>query len=314
MLEVESPELPARVQRKLRLSAVEQTYKARDVEGWLDIRVYRPIGFQLARLCASLRLTPSAVSFFGAGIGIIGGHFYFYPDLRLNMIGMALQIVANIFDNADGQLARLTNQGSVAGMVVDGLADHLVFFSIYFHICLRCVLEGGSNAVWLLAAIAGFSHAVQSMVADYYRTGYLRFVAGKPPVEADSMREVQEEYRRISWRKIGRKIATRSYLDYVQSQETLVPELARLRATIRGPVPPGLSLEYQRTCEPLLKWGRILSTNSRMLLLFFFVFVRQPLGFFWSEITLLNLLLLFLILRHRPILRNLLAHWRGHVG
>lgn len=313
MLEVESPDLPARVQRKSRSSAVEETYKAREVEGWLDIRVYRPIGFQLARLCALARLTPSTVSFLGAGIGIVGGHFYLSPDLRLNLVGMALQIVANIFDNADGQLARLTNQGSLAGVVIDGLADHLVFFSIYFHLCLRSVLEGGSNAVWLLAAVAGFSHAVQSMVADYYRAGYLRFVAAKPPVDPDSLREVQDEYRQISWREPGRKLTLRSYLDYVQSQEMLAPELAKLRATVRGVVPPALSQEYRQICEPLLSWGRMLSTNARMFLLFFFLLVRQPLGFFWSEITLLNGLLLFLILRHRRIFQNLLAHWHGHV-
>src|ERR1700709_864351 len=118
MTEVETPGTSSSVRDEPALSAVEQTYKARDVEGWLDIHFYRPIGFQLARFFALLRLTPSAVSIIGGGIGIIAGHFYYYPDLRLNLIGLALQGTANTFDNADGQLARLTNQGSLHGAVV----------------------------------------------------------------------------------------------------------------------------------------------------------------------------------------------------
>jgi hypothetical protein len=39
--------------------AIETSYKARDVEGFLDIHFYRKIGFQLALLVAKLGMTPS---------------------------------------------------------------------------------------------------------------------------------------------------------------------------------------------------------------------------------------------------------------
>src|SRR4051812_50025033 len=99
MSEVESPG---------RVSAVEQTYKSRDVEGWLDILFYRPVGYQLARLCAVLRLTPSAVSLIGGGIGMIGGDFFYYSHLRPNLLCFALPVTPNALDNVAGQLARPT--------------------------------------------------------------------------------------------------------------------------------------------------------------------------------------------------------------
>ncbi|MDQ3118149.1 MAG: hypothetical protein M3Q89_01040, partial [Verrucomicrobiota bacterium] len=72
---------------------VEDTYKARDVESALDIYFYRPIGFGLARLFARLRFTPSMVSLLGAFTGVLAGHLYFYRDLKLNILGMALHIL-----------------------------------------------------------------------------------------------------------------------------------------------------------------------------------------------------------------------------
>src|SRR4051812_50216939 len=121
MSEVESPG---------RVSAVEQTYKSRDVEGWLDILFYRPVGYQLARLCAVLRLTPSAVSLIGGGIGMIGGAFFFFSDLRLNLLGFALPVTPNAFGNGDGQLAPPTNQRSLYGALVGCFAPPLPFFHV----------------------------------------------------------------------------------------------------------------------------------------------------------------------------------------
>src|SRR5437660_10036417 len=69
-------------------STVEQTYKAPELEGWIDINFYRIVGFQLARLFAALNMTPTAVSAIGCICGVIAGHFYYYRDLRLNIFGM----------------------------------------------------------------------------------------------------------------------------------------------------------------------------------------------------------------------------------
>ena len=314
MAEVESPDLITGLQEEAALSPVEQTYKARDVEGWLDIHFYRPLGFQLARLFALAGLTPSTVSLFGAGIGMLAGHLYFYPDLRVNLIGLGLQATANTFDNADGQLARLTNQGSLHGAFVDGFADYLVYLSIYLHLVLRYLAGGGSNAIWLLAAAAGASHVLQSMLADYYRGGYLRFVARKPRAEIDSASEMQIAYEQISWHDLRRKLAMRTYLNYVRQQEALVPKLLELRTRFRDQVPVWLTRNYRELCRPLLKWTRMLSTNCRMLLLAIFLLLGRPHWFFWSELTLLNVVLIFLIGRHSTIYGRLLARSHGEIG
>ena len=180
--------------------ALEASYKAREVESFLDLFFSRKIGFRLALLFSKLKLTPAQVTWSGAALGIAAGHFYYYRDLRLNLLGMVLHVLSNAFDNADGQLARLTNQGSRSGRALDGLADNLVFLSIYAHLCLRHTAGGGSHLVWLLALAAGASHSLQSAAGDYFRNAYLYFAEGKARAELGVAEQLMRELRDIQAR------------------------------------------------------------------------------------------------------------------
>lgn len=288
-------------------SGVESTYKARDVESLLDIYFYRPIGYQLARMFAALGFTPSMVSLLGAVTGVTAGHFYFYRDLRLNLVGMALHIVTNALDNADGQLARLTNRGSLHGAIMDGFADYAVFFSIYLHLVLRHIAGGGSAAVWLLVSAAALSHVVQSMMIDYYRSAYLQFVAGKQSADANSSEVVGAAFAATSWRHFWRKLALRNYLNYTRQQEALAPNLLKLRVASRSVAPEWLAQEFREDCRPLVKWCNGLATNPRMLLLFALLLVGRPTWYFVAEITIFNAILVYVMWRHDAIFHSLLA-------
>ena len=155
---------------------LESTFKARDVEGAFDLYFYRPTGFWLAQFFARLKMTPAGVSLLAGIFGVVAGHLYFYRDLSINVVGMVFHVFANTLDNADGQLARLTHRESREGRIIDSIADHLVFVSVYVHLTLRYLVEGWSPAICLLALAAGVSHALQGAAADYYRNTYLYFV------------------------------------------------------------------------------------------------------------------------------------------
>ncbi len=288
-------------------TSVESTYKARDVEGILDIYFYRPIGYQLARLFAAIGFTPSMVSLLGAAVGVTAGHLYFYRDLRLNALGMALHVFTNALDNADGQLARLTNRGSLHGAIMDGFADYVVFVSIYVHLALRHVAGGGSPAIWLLAIAAGVSHAVQSMMIDHYRNAYLQFVAGKRSADANSSDAVRAVFAATSWREPWKKLGLRHYLNYTRQQELLAPNLLKLRLASRDVPPDWLAHEFREDCRPLVKWCNGLATNPRMLLLFAMLLIGRPAWYFVAEVTLFNALLVYVMWRHDAVFHSLLA-------
>jgi CDP-alcohol phosphatidyltransferase len=291
-------------------SRVQSTYKAREVEGVLDLYFYRPIGFRLAEWFAQLKMTPAAVSLLAGIFGVIAGHLYYYRDLRVNMIGMALHVCCNALDNADGQLARLTQTQSRKGRIIDSVADHLVFVSIYLHLALRCLAEGMSPAILVLALAAGISHALQGAAADYYRSTYLYFVANGTPADVGSSSELRAEFRRLSWRERGwDKFLLALYLNFTRQQELLAPHLKQLREMalrlFSGHLPPWLAQRYRDSASQTFKWWGLLMTNSRMLVLFALLFVGQPVYYFWFELIPLNLLFVYLLVRQEKMAESL---------
>jgi phosphatidylserine synthase len=292
-----------------RHSRIAATYKAREVEGFLDVYFYRPIGFRLAELFAQLRMTPAGVSLVGGICGVVAGHLYFYRDLGINIAGMVLHVCANALDNADGQLARLTHQESRKGRIIDSVADHLVFASVYVHLTLRYAFAGASPAIWFLALGAAISHALQGAAADYYRNTFLYF-AGGPRTEMDSASALRSDYRRLSWgQKPWDKLLLALYLNFTLQQEMLAPLLKKMRETasavFHGQIPGWLEQRYRGAAGHMLKWWRLLMTNTRMLVLFLLLFLGQPVYYFWFELIPLNVLFVYLIVRQEKMAESL---------
>ncbi|PYJ70507.1 MAG: CDP-alcohol phosphatidyltransferase [Verrucomicrobia bacterium] len=291
-------------------SRVEATYKAREVEGVLDLYFYRPIGFLLAEFFARLKMTPAAVSLLAGVCGVIAGHLYFYRDLRINIVGMVLHVCSNALDNADGQLARLTRRQSREGRIVDSIADHVVFASIYVHLVLRYALAGASPAIWFLGLAAGISHALQGAAADYYRSTYLYFVTNGARGELDSSSELRADYRKLTWhQRPWDKLLLALYWNFTRQQEILAPHLKKVRELtgqlFQGESPDWLRTRYQNLASPTLESWRLLMTNTRMLVLFVLLFIGQPIYYFWFELIPLNLLLVYLVTRQEHMAESL---------
>ena len=306
-------------QKEAPCSRVEATYKAREVEGVLDLYFFRPIGFRLAQFFERLKMTPASVTWLAGLFGVVAGHLYYYRDLRINIVGMAFHVCANALDNADGQLARLTHRESQEGRIIDSIADHLGFLSIYVHLTLRYLAEGSSPAICLLALAAGISHALQGAAADYYRSTYLYFVTNRARLRLDSASALRSDYQKLSWRfEPWNKFLLVLYLNFTRQQEMLAPHLKKLRGTtsqlFHGEIPNWLRTRYRSLVSPTLRWWRLLMTNTRMLVLFALLFIGQPIYYFWFEFIPLNLLFVYLIIRQENMSESLLevaVKWRN---
>ena len=290
-------------------SKIESTLKAREVEGILDLYFYRPLGFRLAEFFAHLKVTPAGVSLLAGLCGVIAGHLYFYSNLGINIAGMVLHVCANALDNADGQLARLTHQESRKGRIIDSVADHLGFASVYVHLTLRCAFAGASPAIWILAFGAAISHALQGAAADYYRTAFIYF-AGGARNGMDSSSALRFDYGKLSWgQRAWDKLLLALYLNFTLQQEMLAPRLKKLRETasaaFHGQIPGWLGQRYRDAAGHMLKWWRLLMTNTRMLVLFLLLFLGQPVYYFWFELIPLNVLFVYLIVRQEKMAESL---------
>ncbi len=188
---------------------------------------------------------------------------------------------------------------------MDGFADYVVFVSVYIHLALRFIAGGGTHTIWMVALAASLSHAVQSMMIDHYRNAYLQFVAGKSSADANCSAAVDAAYDATSWREFWKKLGLRSYLNYTRQQEMLAPRLLRLRLRVRTNASPAFRDAFRERCLPLIKWCNCLATNPRMLVLFALLLLGRPVWYFAVELTVMNLVLVYVLQQHNAAFRDL---------
>lgn len=294
--------------------SVKSTYKSLDTEEPIDIYFYRPIGYYWALLAKKLHITPNMITVASIFIGAAAGVLFYYQDLKLNIIGMLLLVLANSFDSADGQLARMTNNKTQLGRILDGLAGNVWFIIIYVVLVLRVLnygFYGLSNFwIWIIAICAGASHIIHASMADYYRNIHLYFLEFGKGGEFDNSDKIKEELKALSWKNWFKKIMLAFYWNYTHTQENFTPKFQRFISEVRGiypdnNLPEELCTEFRSMSKPLMKYTNILQFNTRVIALFIFLFLNQPFFYFLFDLLVLNPLMFYMIYKHEKLSRIL---------
>lgn len=285
---------------------LEATLKSLDTEEFIDIHFYRPIGYRWALLFNRLNVSPNSVTVASIFIGIAAGICFYFQSLAINIVGMLLLVWANMYDSADGQLARMTGKKSALGRILDGTAGDLWFISIYAAICLRLTPEGWGIWIWLLAATTGFFHSKQAAMADYYRNIHLLFLKGKSGSELSHSPQLKENFKKMKWRDgFIYKLFEAFYINYTVGQEAWTPRCQEMMNIIRekydGQAPEWFRTAFRAKSLPLMKYTNMLSFNTRVIALFVSLFINMPWLYFLFEITVLNAMLLYMIRRHERV-------------
>ena len=293
----------------------KESLKSLDTEETLDLMFYRPIGFFWAKVAYKLGVTPNAITIASIFLGVGAGVCFYFSNLWWNLLGVFLLVWANSFDSADGQLARITHQYSRIGRILDGISGDIWFAAIYAAICLRenVTSEFFSEhhwVIWVAAAVTGFFHAMQAAMADYYRQFHLYFVKGKEGSELDNASELWEKFHSLSWRRnFWQKAVLMFYTNYTTGQEKRTPRMQELRKVLKARfgdnVPAPLRERFRAQSKPLMKYTNMLSFNTRTIALFVAILVFQmPWLYFAFELTVLNIMLVYMIVRHERICRK----------
>lgn len=286
--------------------SLESTLKSSDTEELIDIYFYRPIGYRLALLFRWMHVTPNAVTIASIFIGVAGGILFYYNDLSINIIGMLLLMLANSFDSADGQLARMTNNKSRLGRILDGFAGAFWFITITIALTLRLQHDGWTAWIWIVGVGSGLSHQLQSQQADYYRNIHLYFIKGKAGSEQDNSADLTTEMQKLSWSKdFGEKLMVAFYRNYTRQQEKMSPKLQKLMGVIRSrfkdALPQWLVQEFREMNKPLMKYTNIIQFNTRVIFLFFCLFINKVWLYFLFDLIVLNSIMIYMIIKQERV-------------
>ncbi len=102
------------------------------------------------------------------------------------------------------------------------------------------------------------------------------------------------------------KLVLMFYTNYTVGQEKRTPWMQRLRRALQekyhGKVPQQFRERFRQASLPLMKYTNILSFNTRCFALFIAILVfRMPWLYFAFELTVLNILMVYMMVRHEHI-------------
>lgn len=296
-------------------SEYRSSLKSMDTEETFDLMFYRPIGFVWAKIARRLGITPNVITIASIFLGIGAGVAFYFNNLWINIAGVVLLMWADSFDSADGQLARMTKQYSRIGRILDGLSGDIWFVCIYAAICLRENVTSDffmahKWAIWVIACVTGFCHAVQAAMADYYRQFHLYFVKGEGGSELEKASNLWDKFHALSWKhNFWQKLTLAFYTNYTVGQEKRTPAMQKLRRRLEEAygkrVPMAFRQKFREAGKSLMKYTNILSFNTRTFALFAAILIfRMPWLYFAFELTVLNFVLIYMMWRHEKLCRR----------
>ncbi len=280
---------------------VRRTY---EIEDPTNLYFIHPISARLVPVFAKLGVTPNAVSLIGMGCGILAGLAYrFYGQTWSAGLGFLLMLAWHVMDGADGQLARLTKSYSELGKVLDGICDYVTFTAVYAGLAVAMSATLGGWA-WVLVAVSGVAHAVQSAAyemqrQDYNFWGWGRQSAALPKLDAMPQGvagHLHHLYARVQLWAAGGAAEFHAAFSAV-----LAAQPAR---------EAGLRAAYREAFAPLVRrWG-VLCANYRTLGICIAALLKLPALYFLFEIFGFSALLLLLLKAQRVQYRAFLARVR----
>lgn len=264
-------------------SEFRSSIKSPDTEEKLDLILYRPLGFLIAKIAWAFRMTPTMLSLSGLAFGILAGLYFL--DLKNNsslILASFFYVLSGIFDSSDGQLARLSNQSTKLGLILDGICDSLVTITVYVACAWPFFQEYGA---WfsLVVAAALYLHSCQCAILDFYHREYLFFGYGKTESEtywnpsiADGLRLIEES---LGFKE---RIMNKLRFTWIRKQQWLTSrsdaQRLKMREKILSLTPAekeNFMIEYRKHNLWLLPYWRLVGVNAHTALIIYFMFQRR---------------------------------------
>jgi len=273
----------------------ELALKGVSVEEWTDVHFFRPAGIRIARALAPTPVTADQVTLAGLVVGLLAGPLVAVRSVWLNLGGVVLLVLSDVFDSADGQLARLRSTSTRLGRVLDGLSDTARFLVLYLCLFVRLVHgEGWGWPALVLVLLVIWSHSLQGATVDFIKNVYLELGTGRGG-ETDLPEDLEAGGRSSGLPRAARRL----YGAYVRRQVTMFPATYRLLQSARRALfSPGQQQRWAARQAGLLPVATLIATNIRFALLAGAVVAGHVAWFLYVTVVPMNAVMLGVIVVH----------------
>lgn len=196
-----------------------KSIKVSDTEEYYDLVFSRPFGYVFAKWLHALGFNPNGISYLGMFTGALGGFLLYWQDrIDMTITAFILVTLAGVLDSSDGQAARLYNQKSLNGRVLDAIVDNVVFFSCYLFALLHFLDEHTFFYLFMLGIIGGGAHSVKSNIYEYYKGMYAFYSHSDRGQRNPEPEELAAQWEQSTF---IRRVVFVLYKDYLKKQKQL---------------------------------------------------------------------------------------------
>lgn len=167
----------------------------------VNIYLLRPVAGMLVKLLYATPVTPNHVTAVAILVGLAAGVFYAQGTQGYTIVGGLCVTLKDIFDSADGQLARAKGSGSRTGRFFDSIGDFVVNAVVFTAIGYTLSRSTGSPWYFLLAAGGFLGTTLRVSYHVFHQASYLHLR------NAYTLNRVTEEIRDEDVREGGRALS-----------------------------------------------------------------------------------------------------------
>lgn len=265
------------------INEFKSSIKSPDTEEKLDLFLYRPFGYLIAKIANIFGMTPSMLSLMGLGCGLLSSFYFLQPENYFALLMASFYLVlSGIFDSSDGQLARISNQSTKLGLILDGICDSIVTITTYVA-CAWPFIKNYGPIFSVIVAAALYLHSCQCAILDFYHREYLFFGYGKTendtywnPGLLDGQALIDNSSTKIE------RVMNSLRFTWIKKQQYLTTRTDTERQVMRKSIlnRSGSDKEkfmdsYKKNNLWLLPFWRLIGVNAHTVLIITFMFMRR---------------------------------------
>lgn len=267
------------------LNSYKKSLKMIEVEEILDLVFYRPLAFLFVKLVYNTNITPNQITWIAVVFGIVGGLLLMTNLPLALLIAGVFYIIYDVLDCSDGQLARLKQNGTLTGRIVDGFSDYIVSTFAYLGIGIGFATHSNDPLFyWGLTILAGLSNAAHSIALDFYRNQFLDYALNRESILGDDLEKYESEYNRLKAQgtNLIDRVLIQIYLKYSRIQIGLSSKKLNVETKLFNPK------EYYKKNKLMIRFWTFIGPTTELTFLIICVMINRLDIFLYGMVTVLN--------------------------
>jgi phosphatidylglycerophosphate synthase len=190
-----------------------------EIEELADFYVHRPLARIVGRALLRTTITPDQITILSGVTGVAAGLVLWSSAHRpvLRLVAALLLFTSVVLDCTDGYVARMRQQISRTGVILDGVTDAVVGLTVLLAAIDLVSMRHPGAIVWVLGAIAILSAEAHCFLFDVAKERYVTGLGipynGSKLLLADQWTEIERARRERRW---GDALLLGGFLQYAR--------------------------------------------------------------------------------------------------